>query len=117
VYGGRDLSPDGQSIALIEETDMNPKKPGQIQILSLSKGTVRLLDLGKWTQLQTLSWSPDATGLYVTAFPPSSTLLFVGLDGNVTVLFQRGQNWLCCPAAAPNGRLYWRFQWWKLNAT
>jgi serine/threonine protein kinase len=95
------LSPDGQHIAL---TQQNNK--AQIQILSLSKDTVvRQLDLGKWTQLQSISWSADGSGLYVTAFSPSMTLLSASLDGSVRVLFQQGHNWLCCPKAAPNGQL------------
>jgi serine/threonine protein kinase len=94
------LSPDGQHIALTEQNEK-----GQVQILSLSNGLVQRLDLGKWTQLQGISWSPDGRGLYVTAFSPSPTLLFVDLDGNLIVLFQQGHNYLCCPKAAPNGRL------------
>jgi Tol biopolymer transport system component len=98
--GSWSLSPDGQSIALVGN-----EENGQIQILNLSKGTVRLLDLEKWTILQSIGWSTDARGLYVSAFQPSMALLYVGLEGNVTVLFQAGNNWLCCPKAAPNGRL------------
>jgi len=33
------------------------------------------------------------------------TLLSVSPDSNVKILFQQGHNWLCCPKAAPNGRL------------
>ena len=94
------LSPDGQSIAVVKDDDN-----GQVQILSLSKGTVRQLNLEKWTALQTISWSTDGNGLYVSAFLPSMTLLFVGIDGTVVVLYDGGNNWLCCPKAAPNGRL------------
>jgi eukaryotic-like serine/threonine-protein kinase len=95
------LSPDGQNIALTEQNEK-----AQIRIVSLSKDRVRRLDLGgKWSHLQTISWSANGSGLFVTAFSPSMTLLSVGLDGNVRVLFQQGHNWLCCPKAAPNGRL------------
>jgi Tol biopolymer transport system component len=93
------LSPDGQRIALTEQNEK-----AQVQIVNLGKGTVRRLDLGKWTQLQSISWSSDGSGLYVTAFLPSMTLLSVGLDGDVRILFQQGHNWLCCPKAAPNGQ-------------
>ena len=84
---------------------MKAGNKGQIQILSLSGDTVRKLDLGKWNQLQSVSWSADATELYVTAFQPSMTLLSASLNGRVKVLFQQGHNWLCCPKTAPNGRL------------
>ena len=94
------LSPDGQNIALVERYN----EKGQVRILSLSNGTVRQLDAGKWFHLQTIDWSADGSSLYVTAFSPSTTLLSVGLDGNVRVLFQQGHNWLCCPKAAPNGQ-------------
>ncbi|MGB6804336.1 MAG: hypothetical protein WBE31_18880, partial [Candidatus Sulfotelmatobacter sp.] len=94
------LSPDGQNIALVERWN----EKGQVQILSLSNGTLRQLDAGRWIHLQTIDWSADGSSLYVTAFSPSATLLSVGLDGDVRVLFQQGQNWLCCPKAAPNGQ-------------
>jgi len=42
----------------------------------------------------------------VTSFASiGTTLLSAGLDGSVRILFQQGHNWLCCPKAAPNGRL------------
>ena len=97
------LSPDGRQIALIAGDDSQV-----VQVLPVSKGTVRLLKLPKWTlaaQLQNISWFANAKGLYVTAFLPSgTTLLSVGFDDNVTIL-QQGHNWLCCMKAAPNGQL------------
>jgi len=99
------LSPDGQQIALVEDSD-----PGRVQIFSMNGGTLRRLDLGKWSQsqsvIQHMAWLPSGNGLYVTAFLPTGTsLLAVTLDGNVTVLFQQGHNWVCCPKVAPNGQL------------
>jgi eukaryotic-like serine/threonine-protein kinase len=95
------LSPDGQNIALTEQNEK-----AQIRIVSLSKDRVRRLDLGgKWSHLQTISWSANGSGLFVTAFSPSMTLLSVSLDGNARVLFQQGRNWLCCPKSARNGHL------------
>ena len=95
------LSPDGQNLALIDQ-----REKAQIQLVSLSKDMVRRLDLSsKWSYLQSITWSADGSTLYVTAFQPSMTLLSVGLDGNVRVLFQQGHNWLCCPKAARNGHL------------
>jgi serine/threonine protein kinase len=98
------LSPDGKRIALIEEDDAS-----QLNILALTDGATTQLNLGRWTQLksqlQSVAWFVDGKGLYVTAFLPSgTTLLSVSLDGKVTILFQQGRNWLCCPAPAPNGR-------------
>jgi serine/threonine protein kinase len=98
------LSPDGQQIALIDRKDQE-----RVQLLLLSNHTARTLDLGKWShvsaQLQFVRWFPNGRGLYVTAFLPSgTTLLSVGLDGNVAVLSQ-GHNWLCCPSPAPNGKI------------
>jgi serine/threonine protein kinase len=98
--GDWSLSPDGQHIALVENNEKD-----QVQIFSLSKGTDRRLDLGKWTHLQTIAWSTDARELYVTAFLPSMALLSVRQDGDVKVLFQYGQNPLVGPKASPNGRL------------
>jgi eukaryotic-like serine/threonine-protein kinase len=99
------LSPDGKHIALVEH-DLLSNNNGQVQIFSLSGGTDRRLDLGKWPHLQTISWSADGKVLYVTSFSTAgNTLLSVGLDGSVIVLFQQGHNLLCCPKAAPNGQL------------
>jgi Tol biopolymer transport system component len=102
---GWSLSPDGRQIALIEKKDAS-----RLEILSVSNGTVRRIDLGEWSQqkcqLQSVSWFANGRGLYVTAFLPSGTpLLSVGLEGNATILFQQGHDWLCCPKPAPNGRL------------
>ena len=95
------LSPDGQYIALVENNEK-----AEIQLLDLSKGTVQRLDLGKWNHLQTTSWSADGRTVFATAFSLLGTkLLSVGLDGKVKVLFQQGHNWVCCPKAAPNGRM------------
>lgn len=97
---GWSLSPDGKLIALVEDNEQD-----QVQVLNVSKGTVRRLALGKWTHLQTISWSPDGKTLYVSSLSsPGATLLSVGLDGSVTTLFQH-HTWLCCPKAAPNHQL------------
>jgi eukaryotic-like serine/threonine-protein kinase len=101
AHDGWSLSPDGQYIALVENNEK-----GHVQVLNLNKGTIRQLELGRWTHLQTISWSPDGRTLYVTSFASSATtLLSVELDGHVMILFQQGHNWLCCPKAAPNNRL------------
>src|SRR6185369_3618979 len=98
---GWSLSPNGQYIALVENNEK-----GQVQILNLSNGTIRRLELGKWTHLQNISWSPDGRTLYVTSFASlGTTLLSVTLDAHVMILFQQGHNWLCCPKAAPNNRM------------
>ncbi len=104
------LSPDGKNIALIEyqEPTQSQIPVSRLQILSLGTGTLRTLELAKWTQsqLQDISWFANGKDLFVTAFLPSGTaLLSVGQEGNAKILFQQGRNWLCCPKPAPNGRL------------
>jgi serine/threonine protein kinase len=94
--GSWSLSPDGQSIALIEDSDKN-----QLQVISLTTNTIRRLDVSKWPHLQSISWHSDGKGLYASSY---TTLLSVGLDGIVTNLFQQPHTWLCCPKASPNGR-------------
>jgi serine/threonine protein kinase len=100
------LSPDGQQIAFSPEDDK-----GRVHILAVNNKKLRRLDLGRWTQsqsmLQSLSWFPNGRGLYVTAFLPSgTTLLSVTLDdGDVRVLLEAGHNWVGEVRAAPNGRV------------
>jgi serine/threonine protein kinase len=95
------VSPDGKYIASVETGEK-----GQVQIRTSSEGALRILDLGKWNYLQNIGWSADGKTLYVTSFASAgTTLLSAGLDGKTTILFRQGRNWLCCPTAAPNGRL------------
>ena len=95
------LSPDGEYIAMVKG-----ENNGEVQVLGLSNGTSRRLDLGKWQYLNSISWSPDGKTLYVASYAlGGNTLLSVGLDGGVRILFHQGHNWLCCPKASPNGRL------------
>jgi len=99
------LSPDGQRIALTELEDES-----ELNVLTLADGSFKQVKLGMRTQfqsiLQGISWFADGQGLYITAYLISGTkLLAVGLNGKTTVLFQQGHNWLCCPRAAPNGKL------------
>jgi Tol biopolymer transport system component len=94
--GSWSLSPDGQSIALIEDSDKN-----QLQVISLTTNTIQRLDVSKWPHLQSISWHSDGKGLYASS---DTTLLSVGLDGIVTNLFEQPHTWLCCPKASPNGR-------------
>lgn len=79
-----------------------------MEIISVDKHTVRPLDLGTWNKEhypQFISWFANGKGLYVTALKlPTTTLLSVGLDGNVTVL-REGHNWIFDPRPSPNGRL------------
>jgi serine/threonine protein kinase len=99
------LSPGGRQIALIEEED-GP----QVHILSIGNAATRQLNIGKLTNdpeivLQSLSWFANGRGLYVSAYRlAGNRLLSVGLDGDVSVLFQQAHDWLCCPRPSPNGR-------------
>jgi Tol biopolymer transport system component len=98
------LSPDGKKLALVELEDAS-----RVQIASLAKGTSGHVEVGKWTQsesrIQYLSWFPNSQGLYLTAFLPSGTsLLSLTFDGFVTVAFEQGRNWLCCPTVTRDGR-------------
>jgi serine/threonine protein kinase len=90
------LSPDGQFIALIEDSDKN-----QLQVISLTTNRIQRLGVSKWPHLQSISWHSDGKGLYASS---DTTLLSVGLDGIVTNLFEQPHTWLCCPKASPNGR-------------
>jgi eukaryotic-like serine/threonine-protein kinase len=95
------VSPDGLRIAIVENNEKS-----RIQIFNLSAAAVQSLDIANWNQLQSVSWSADGRLLFVSSFASlGTTLLSVDLAGKVNVLFKQGHNWLCCPKAAPNGRL------------
>jgi len=95
------LSPDGHYVAFAEYNDK-----GLVRIGNLTDSTIRSLATGKWTSLQGISWSADGKSLYLTSFQPSQiTLLSVGLDGTIKILFQTGRTWLGQIRPAPNGRM------------
>jgi len=104
LVGDWSLSRDGQRIAFIVEKD-----PPQLKILDRSTGSVCQVHFDDsmphdW-RLQTLGWSPDGSGLYVTVFTNSGNrLLSVTLQGRTKTLYQHDRDFIAFPKVAPDGQ-------------
>ena len=78
-----DLSPDGTSIAFISLNMF----AGKIRVISLLDASQRDVDVKGWNSLNHINWAADGKGWYVSSeLALASTLLYVELSGNATVL-------------------------------
>ncbi len=94
------LSPDGKTIALVKNDDSG------ICIVSLDNGTVKKLELKRWTLFQSSQWSPDGRYIYVVGATPEGWTIFTSdLVGNTKVLVEvpGNQGWLASPKPSPDG--------------
>lgn len=93
-----DISPDGSRVAVA----IPPGQPeGHIRILPIGGGKVGDLTLRDWQNLESLDWSPDGRGWYISNITDTaSTLLYVDLQGHATPLGQ-DINWA---VPSPDGR-------------
>jgi len=79
------LSPDGSRVAL---TKFDVRE-GVIRILSLDSGEAHDLNIKGWVRLNSMDWSADGTGLFVSSQSPGgATLLYVDLKGRARALWQ-----------------------------
>jgi len=80
-----DLSPDGTSIAFISLNMF----AGKIRVISLLDASQRDVDVKGWNSLNHINWAADGKGWYVSSeLALASTLLYVELSGNATVLLR-----------------------------
>jgi hypothetical protein len=94
-----DLSPDGQNIVVVPDSDLS-----QLLILN-TQGSKRHIEMKGWA-LQAVSWSPDNQHLYVSGYKdgPPFKILLVDLDGQFTSLAEsRDGEWISVPIPSPNG--------------
>jgi Tol biopolymer transport system component len=98
-----DLTRDGTRIAFAQDRGGIGRR---IQILPLSGGKTREVNIQREIQMTSLAWANDGRGFYVATFPPSSALFFVDVDGSAEILWKKetlvGFTWRSLPS--PDGR-------------
>jgi eukaryotic-like serine/threonine-protein kinase len=83
-----DLSPDGTRLAIEKPVQLQ----GEIRILSLSGAVLRDVVVKGWGRLNSMDWSADGKGFFVSSgSPKGDTLLHVDLQGNAEALWAAQQ--------------------------
>ena len=99
--GSWSVAPDGSRLALLTEK-------GRIEVFSRRDRTWRAISVGPdWQVLQTIAWSADGKGFFVTCWLPDSfDLIYVTLTGKVTRLQRNGhRQWMSNPLPSPTGSI------------
>jgi hypothetical protein len=80
----------------------------EISLVSFESGTTSTLMVPGWRNIEYLSWAAAGDALYINpGFSVSgkySVLLRVELDGQITMLRDRPNEWHVFPRVSPNGR-------------
>ena len=106
-----DVSPDGSRIAVT----MGSGRESRIRILSLVGG-VRDVVVNGWNGFQSLDWSADGTGLYVSSqSPQAATLLYSDLEGHAQVLWHQDGIFKTWGIPSPDGRHLAFLEWTSAN--
>jgi Tol biopolymer transport system component len=109
-----DLSPDGTRIAVLKASGEH------LHILSLANEGVSEITIKKWNTLETVDWSTDGKGLFISApMNGHSSLLYTDLQGNARVLWdqaseQEGDTDIYA-IPSPDGRRLAMYGW-KINS-
>ena len=83
---GWDLSPDGLHIAFTQHEEGE----ASIQLLPLSGGEIRRINIKGWQRLRSINWMPEGKAMFVDCVPNlGNMLLYVGLTGDAEVLWQQ----------------------------
>ena len=110
--GNWSMSPDGSQLAV-------PTPFGRIEILSVANRTWHGISLEPgWKELQSLAWTADGKGFFVTCWSADSwDLLYVSLNGVVTPLMRNGhRQYLRNLLPSPNGKyLAFESEVWDSN--
>lgn len=106
------LSPEGERVAMVDAV----KADGRIEILALAGDSERsVIDVEGSHALRAIAWDPNGSGFFATSAIDRNrgALLRVSLDGNVTVLRDRGspRSWAL---PSPDGKRI-AFQEWTNN--
>ncbi len=109
------LSPDGSRVAV---AGLN-KFPRRIEVLTLFSGKWQEISVEPgWGDLQTVAWTADGKGFFVTSWLPDSfNLLHVSPDGKATPLIRNGhRQFMSTPLPSPDGKyLAYRALTWDSN--
>jgi eukaryotic-like serine/threonine-protein kinase len=104
-----DISPDGSRVALVGGADMYQ---GRVEVLSFPDRAWHEVPVEPgWGIFQSIAWTADGEGFYVTSVLPGSFgLLHISLTGKVSPLFRNsGLQWMWGPVPSPDGK-YLAFQ-------
>ncbi|HEV2494177.1 MAG TPA: winged helix-turn-helix domain-containing protein [Terriglobia bacterium] len=94
-----DLAPDGTRVA-IEQVGGN-----RIEVLNLEDRTKREVTASAWTLFASLDWAADGNGFYVCSQSlKRATLLYVNIDGEAHVLWERDGAFQTWGVPSPDGR-------------
>jgi Tol biopolymer transport system component len=103
-YGtGWNISPDGSRLALVDPH----KYHGRIEVLTVRGHSWRELSTDPgWGDFQSIAWSADGKGFFVTSWLPNSfNLLHVTLGGKVNPLLRNGhRQFMSNPLPSPDGK-------------
>ena len=110
-----EVSPDGSRLASIDELN----HMGRIEVLTLSDRAWHEVSLDPgWGRLQSIAWTADGKGFFVTSSSPESfDLLHVTLAGEVDPLLRNGHRQrMVNPMPSPDGKhLAFQAQTWDSN--
>jgi Tol biopolymer transport system component len=94
-----DLSSDGTHVAIIERLG-----GAKVKILSLLDGGKREISVNGWTALDSVKWTADGKGLFVTSHATrSSTLFAVDLNGKARRLWSERGDYGLDVVPSPDG--------------
>jgi Tol biopolymer transport system component len=106
-----DVSPDGSLIAV-----MMGGEPTHIHILSLVGGSAHDVIVNEWTGLQSLDWSAEGKGLYISSQSvAATTLLYIDLEGHAQALRQQPGIFNTWAIPSPDGRHLAFVEWASAN--
>lgn len=94
------VSTDGSQFACLVRTAHD----GRIQFLSLTGSIKREINLKRWSDLNSIDWTPDGKMLVSSGGPGKVTLLRVDLDGRVQPVWERKLQNFTWGIASPDGR-------------
>jgi Tol biopolymer transport system component len=93
-----DVSPDGSQLVVADRT-------GRVRVFSVGGRQLRDLRVEKGMTPQSVNWSWDGTGLYLSGMFGGTTYWIVrmDLDGNIEVIWESDNAWAFNPLPSPDG--------------
>jgi Tol biopolymer transport system component len=95
-----DISPDGSRVTLVGGYDLYQ---GKVEVLTFGDPVPHEVRVEPgWGIFQSVSWTVDGKGFFVTGWPPS--LLHVTATGKVSPLLRYTGQWMWNPTPSPDGK-------------